>query len=248
MTFNKELIMKKNVLIVQGGWEGHEPKKVSEQFTNILEAEGFSVTVSDNLESFADLEYLKSLHLIIPIWTMGEIDQKLSNNVIQAVADGTGIAGCHGGMCDAFRKDVTWQFMTGANWVSHPGGDKVTYEINIKNSSSPLVEGISDFSVTSEQYYLHVDPAIEVLATTRFPTETWFHASNRSVDMPQAWTKRWGIGRVYYNALGHHADIFDITEVREMMRRGFSWAAEGKDIALRDGINGDAYRSDKKMI
>ncbi|MEX2606983.1 MAG: ThuA domain-containing protein [Kiritimatiellia bacterium] len=238
----------KKALIVYGGWDGHEPDKVSALFAEMLEKEGFDVTRSDTLEAFADVERLRDLHLIVPIWTMGEIEKEWSENVVNAVADGTGLAGCHGGMCDAFRKDVTWQFMTGANWVSHPGGDGVEYQINIRNSSSPLVEGISDFTVKSEQYYLQVDPAIEVLATTRFPSATWFHSSNREVDMPQVWTKRWGVGRVYYNALGHHADTFDIPEARELMRRGLLWAAEGKETALRDGINGDAYRSDKKMI
>ena len=32
-------------------------------------------------------------------------------------------------------------------------------------------------------------------------------------------------GRVFYNALGHHADVFDIPEALELMRRGFRWAA-----------------------
>lgn len=240
--------VQKKALIVYGGWDGHEPDKVSALFAEMLEKEGFSVTRSDTLEAFADIEALRALHLIVPIWTMGEIKNEWADNVINAVADGTGLAGCHGGMCDAFRSNVTWQFMTGANWVSHPGGADVEYRVNLRNSSSPLVEGLSDFTLKSEQYYLHVDPAIEVLATTRFPMATWFHSSNREVDMPQAWTKRWGVGRVYYNALGHHADVFDIPEAREMMRRGLLWAAEGKNIALRDGINGDAFRSDKKMV
>jgi len=238
----------KKALIVYGGWDGHEPEKVSALFADMLEREGFSVNRSDTLEAFADLEALRKLHLIIPIWTMGEIEDEWANNVVEAVADGTGLAGCHGGMCDAFRNNVTWQFMTGANWVSHPGGDGVEYEVNIRNSSSPLVEGISDFTIRSEQYYLHVDPAIDVLATTRFPKATWFHSSNRQVDMPQVWTKRWGVGRVYYNALGHHADIFNIPEAQELMRRGLIWAAEGKDAAQQQGLSGDVFRSDKKMI
>lgn len=235
-------------LIVYGGWEGHEPDKVSALFADMLTGEGFSVTRRDTLEAFADPAFLAQQHLIIPIWTMGEIPKEYTENVVNAVADGTGLAGCHGGMCDAFRKDVTWQFMTGANWVSHPGGAEVTYRIALRHGSSPLVEGLEDFTVCSEQYYLHIDPAIEVLATTRFPTETWFHSSNGEVDVPQVWTKRWGIGRVFYNALGHQASVFAIPEAKELMRRGFLWAAEGKTIALREGRNGDAYRSDKKMV
>ena len=95
---------------------------------------------------------------------MGEIDTKVRENIVKAVAAGTGLAGCHGGMCDAFRNDVEWQFMTGGQWVSHPGGDGISYEVNIRKGSSPIVEGLEDFPVCSEQYYLHVDPAVEVLA------------------------------------------------------------------------------------
>jgi len=240
--------MSKKALIVWGGWDGHEPQPVSKVFKKTLEQEGFEVEVSDTLESFEDVEKLKGLHLIVPVVTMSEISREQVAAVNVAVANGTGIAGCHGGMCDAFRTSVEWQFITGANWVSHPGGDGIEYVVNIKQSSSPIVAGLSDFTVKSEQYYLHVDPAIEVLATTRFPTVTWFHSSNGAVDMPVVWTKRWGVGRVFYNSLGHHADIFDIPEALELMRRGFVWAAAGKDIAIEQGLDASIYTSDKKMF
>ncbi|OGH86907.1 MAG: hypothetical protein A2301_00175, partial [Candidatus Magasanikbacteria bacterium RIFOXYB2_FULL_40_13] len=169
--------MKRKALIVWGGWDGHEPEKVAERFNKLLLSEGFEVEVSKTLDSFLDAEKVKQLHLIVPVWTMGKITKEQCAPVIEAVANGTGIAGCHGGMCDSFRESVDWQFMTGGNWVSHPGGDGVEYTVEIKNSTSPLVSGISDFKLKSEQYYLHVDPAVEVLATTRFPMVKWYHSS-----------------------------------------------------------------------
>lgn len=223
--------MKKKALIVQGGWHGHEPKEVADIFRNILEEEDFDVEVADTLDAYDDLDQLKSLDLIVPHWTMGEIEQKYVNNISQAVMSGVGLAGCHGGMCDSFRKNVDWQFMTGGNWVAHPGNDGVEYMVNIKQSSSPLLAGIEDFKVVSEQYYLHVDPAVEVLATTRFPVVEGPHSPNGTVDMPVVWTKRWGAGRVFYNSLGHVANIVAMPEVSLMMRRGFLWAAEGKTLA-----------------
>ena len=240
--------MARKALIVWGGWLGHEPEQVTQVFKRTLENEGFAAEVSDTLEAFQDAAKLNTLHLIVPIWTMGEISREQCTAVTEAVANGTGIAGCHGGMCDAFRTDVQWQFMTGGNWVSHPGGDGVEYVVNIKPGSSPIVAGLHDFRVKSEQYYLHVDPAVQVLATTRFPTVTWYHAANGVVDMPVVWTKWWGVGRVFYNSLGHHADIFDIPEALELMRRGFLWAAEGKDVAIREGLDSSIYTSDRQMF
>lgn len=240
--------MKKKALIVWGGWLGHEPFEVSEIFAQTLKDCNFDVEVSDTLDSFLDAEKLKTLNLIVPAWTMGSITKEQVSPVLAAVASGTGIAGCHGGMCDSFRESVEWQFMTGGQWVSHPGGDKVEYKVNIKNSSSSLTHGIEDFKVKSEQYYLHVDPCIEVLATTRFPVVNWYHSSNGEVDVPVVWTKKWGHGRVFYNSLGHHADIFKMPQALELMKRGFLWASEGKDLAVSCNLDPNVFESSQKMF
>lgn len=219
--------MVKKALIVYGGWDGHQPKQVSEVFFDILTAEGFEVEVSDTLDSFRDEDKVMGLNLIIPVWTMGEIKEEQLKPVLKAVESGVGIAGCHGGMCDSFRNSVEWQFMTGSQWVAHPGNDGVEYEVNMVGaSSSPIVSGIADFKVKSEQYYIHVDPAVNVLATTSFPIAQGPHSTNGKVAIPVVYTKTWGKGKVFYNSLGHNAEIFDIAEAKELMRRGFLWAAK----------------------
>ena len=219
--------MGKKALIVRGGWDGHQPVEVSELFRDILVEEDFEVEISETLDAFLDAEKLKALDLIIPIWTMGSIKNEQVEPVMEAVASGVGLAGCHGGMCDAFRNNTTWQFLTGSQWVAHPGNDGVEYTVNIKkNSSSPIIEGIEDFAVKSEQYYIHIDPCVNVLATTRFPTVDGPHAANGIVDVPVVYTKLWGRGRVFYNSLGHNASVFDIPEARKLMRNGFLWAAK----------------------
>lgn len=211
-------------LITWGGWDGHEPEKVAALFAEILRTEGMQVEVTDTLACFDDAAALKDLSLIVPIWTMSKIEEVQSKNVAAAVESGVGLAGCHGGMCDSFRADVLWQFMTGAQWVAHPGNDGVKYRVRI-TSDDPLVAGIGDFDVVSEQYYLHVDPAVKVHAVCDFPVAAGPHSSNGPVAMPVCFTKRWGEGRVYYNALGHHADVIDHGPAREMLRRGMLWAA-----------------------
>jgi type 1 glutamine amidotransferase len=51
--------------------------------------------------------------------------------------------------------------------------------------------------------------------------------------MPVVWTKRWGQGHVFYNSLGHQANIVAMPEVSHIMRRGFLWAAKGKNSSKR---------------
>ena len=238
----------KKVLIVQGGWDGHEPQLTSKRFAGLMAKNGYEVEISDTLDCLADAEALKELDLIVACWTMGAIRHEYVENVSKAVAAGVGLAGCHGGMCDSFREDTEWQFITGGQWVSHPGGDGIPYTVNIWRGSSPIIEGLEDFPVCSEHYYLHVDPAIEVLATTRFPVVHYYHISNKPVDMPVAWTKFWGNGRVFYTSLGHHDDVFDkAPSAQILMERGMLWAAEGKAYAVKHGLTTERFENTAKM-
>lgn len=211
----------KKALFVWGGWEGHEPRRSVEVFVPILEGAGYHVEVSDSLDSFADEAKMKSLDLVVPCWTMGNLSNEQEKVITDAVAAGTGIAGWHGGMCDAFRGSTNYQFMTGGQWVAHPG-NIMTYTVNITKPEDPIVAGISDFQITSEQYYMHVDPSNEVLATTTFDgaEAPWI----AGCVMPVAWKRMWGRGRVFYSSLGHVARDFDVPECREIMRRGMLWA------------------------
>lgn len=207
----------KKALIVYGGWDGHEPARVSQLCEAALRRNGFEVEMSDTLDAFLDGEKLRRLDLIVPIWTMGTIKREQLAPVLEAVQSGVGIAGCHGGMGDAFRQETEWQFMCGGQWVAHPGNDGRLYTVEIIDQN-PITEGLTDFEVCSEKYYMHVDPAIRVMAITRFEDYD-------DTIMPVTWTKTYGQGRVFYTSLGHHADIVAMPQTMQMMERGMMWAA-----------------------
>jgi type 1 glutamine amidotransferase len=206
----------KKALIVQGGWDGHQPKEVAEIFAGLLREEDFEVEVSDTLDSLLDGEKLSGLNLIVPVWTMGTISKEQLDPLLAAVKSGVGIAGCHGGIGDSFRNETEFQFMVGGQWVAHPGNDGVNYTVNITRKDHPLMAGLEDFQVCSEQYYMHVDPGNQVLATTNFG----------DIVMPVVWTKMYGEGKVFYCSLGHQANIVQMPEVLTIMRRGLVWAAK----------------------
>jgi uncharacterized protein len=213
--------MVKSALIVWGGWDGHEPEQCAHIVRDMLTEEGFSVTIKTETSAFAD-PALKDLDLIVPIYTMSKIEKAEVEHLCAAVESGVGLAGYHGGMCDAFREAVDYQFMCGGQWVAHPG-NIIDYRINITAKDDPVMAGISDFDYTSEQYYMHVDPANEVLATTTFSGE---HAAwTKGVVMPVVWKRRHGAGRVFYSSLGHQAKEFNVPQMRTILRRGMVWAA-----------------------
>ena len=223
--------MSKNALMVWGGWPGHSPKQCTELFAPWLESQKYSVTISDSLDIYLDTNLLDSMYLIIPIWTQGILHEKHTSNLLEAIANGTGIAGWHGCMGDSFRENVNYQFMVGGQWVAHPGGI-IKYKVKILSPSDPIMHGLTDFEVFSEQYYMHVDPSNEVLATTSFSgkeniskiapyNSPWI----QGCEMPVIWKRHWGRGKVFYSSIGHKPDDFEIPEVLEITKRGLLWAS-----------------------
>lgn len=212
----------KSALFVWGGWEGHEPRQCVEIFAPWLETQGFDVTISSSLDSFLDHEHLRSYSLVVPIYTMSTITDEQERRLLEAVASGVGLAGWHGGTGDAFRDNPEYQFMIGGQWVAHPGGI-IDYEVDIVRPDDPITAGLGTFRMHSEQYYMHVDPSNEVLATTTFDGSRlpWIAGTV----MPVVWKRRWGEGRVFYSSLGHVARDFDVSEARTIMQRGLLWAA-----------------------
>ena len=219
---NGPLGKQKSVLFVYGGWEGHEPEKCRDLFVPWLRDEGFKVTVSPSLDSYLDRDLMNSIDLVIQIYTMSSITEEQEKMLLSAVRDrGVAIAGWHGGLADAFRNSPDYQFMVGGQWVAHPGGI-IDYKVNIVDHKNPITYGLSDFKVRSEQYYMHVDPANEVLAETTFNGEHAYWIDGFS--MPVVWKKKYGKGNVFYTSLGHSVDVFDIPEALTILKRGILWA------------------------
>ena len=211
----------KTALIVWGGWEGHTPQAAANVVGEMLQADGFQVQISDKTSAFAD-PAIHDLSLIVPIITQSTAETSEIANLTAAVESGVGLGGFHGGMGDSFRDVVDYQFMVGGQWVAHPG-DIIDYRVNITSEEDEITKGIGDFDYRSEQYYMHVDPANQVLATTTFSGE---HADwTKDVVMPVVWKRHHGKGRVFYSALGHTADEFSVPQMRAIFERGMNWAA-----------------------
>jgi len=215
----------RKILYAYGGWEGHEPLQSLDVFIPWLEKEGAEVEVVNSLEPYADSDYMSGVDLIIQTFTMAKISGAQEKGLLKAVKEGCGLAGWHGGLCDSFRQNTEYQFMTGGQWVAHPGG-VIDYQVQVCDHEDPVTRGLSDFDMHSEQYYLHVDPNMKVLATTTFSDEhaNWIGACT----MPVVWKKMYGQGRIFYSSLGHVMKDFEVPEALEIMHRGIRWASASK--------------------
>jgi hypothetical protein len=219
--------MTQRALVTWGGWEGHTPEQSAEIFANFLKDSGFEVETSQTLDSYLDEDLMGSVDLILPVWTMSEITKEQWQGLSKAIRNGAGVAGFHGGIIDSFRQNVEYQWMTGGQWVAHPGNVISGYDVDVVDEDHPITNGIGSFHLPeTEQYYMHVDPAVHVLCQTVFSGE---HGDpdlyKAGTVMPYAWTKTWGRGRVFVAAWGHTYKDFDVPEARQIVERALLWAA-----------------------
>ena len=213
----------KQALIVWGGWAGHEPEQCAAIVADMLRHQDFEVVIENTTEAFAD-PGLGNFDLVVPIVTMMTIEREELRSLAAAIEAGTGLAGFHGQTGDSFRGEPDYQFIVGGQWVAHPG-NIIDYAVDVVRPDDPVMQGIGRFEYRSEQYYMHVDPSNEVLATTTFDGTHcgWI----KGVTMPVVWKRRHGAGRVFYSSLGHVSAEFSHPDMSRIISRGMGWAARG---------------------
>lgn len=212
----------KRALFIWGGEEFHEPREATELFAGLLRDNGFAVDIEHDLDVLLDADRLTAMDLIVICITWGEITDEQERGLLDAIKAGTGLGGWHGGLADTFRTRTEYQFAVGGQFVAHPGLF-VDFTVQITDHDDPITSGLSDFAMHADQYYMHVDPGNEVLATTTFSGEhnSWIEGTV----MPAVWKKRYGAGKVFYCSLGHTAADLNTPEVRTIIERGLIWAA-----------------------
>ena len=210
----------KNILVVWGGWDGHQPELFVKHIEKWLISENVNYKIHNGVDAYSDYEELIKYDLIIQSVTMGQINDSELNNLIKAVKNGVGFSGAHGGIADSFRNNPSYQFMVGGQWVSHPGG-KVKFTVNILDDE--LTIDLMDFELFSEQWYVHFDPNIDIIATTTFNGK--YYPEIDGVVMPIAWKKLYGKGKIFCLTIGHDPDEFINEEnAWKLLTRGLKWA------------------------
>lgn len=234
----------KKIIMVYGGWKGHQPDVFTERVATWLRAEGAIVSIYDSLGVYTDEQKMAETDLVIQYWTMGQISKEQEKGLLTAVRNGMGLAGCHGGLGDSFRQNTHYQYMIGGQWVTHPGG-KIDYKVDITNSKDPITKGLKDFDIkNTEKYYMHVDPNSKVLATTTFSGEhdSWI----KGTVMPVSWKKNYDKGRIFYLSIGHDPNDFDTPTAWQLLTRGIRWAS-GSRYQPRESLVVPVYPSHTKV-
>jgi type 1 glutamine amidotransferase len=228
---------RRKALVVRGGWEGHAPVAATELFVPFLEKQGFEVSRADSPAPYADSAFMAGVDLIVQCYTMGTIEPAELNGLRAAIESGTGMAGWHGGIADSYRNSSDYLHLIGGQFACHPGKEPaerqgsaadnfVPYTVNMlpEAADHPITEGIADFGLVTEQYWVLTDDYIDVLATTTQQVRPW-DPWHREVTSPAIWTRRWGSGRIFVATPGHSLDVLEDENVRTIIERGMLWAS-----------------------
>ncbi|MET4619500.1 type 1 glutamine amidotransferase [Arthrobacter sp. 2762] len=227
----------KTALVVRGGWDGHQPVEATELFLPFLKANGYEVRVEESPKIYADTEYMAGVDLIVQCMTMSTIEKDEFAGLRAAVENGSGLAGWHGGIADSYRNTSDYLHLIGGQFACHPGkhederiGEQsdnyVPYSVNMLPAAAehPITQGIADFDLVTEQYWVLADDYIDVLATTTQKVREW-DPWNREVTSPAIWTRQWGKGRIFVSTPGHRVEILQDSNVRTIIERGMLWAS-----------------------
>jgi uncharacterized protein len=227
----------RTALVVRGGWDGHQPVEATERFIPHLEKHGYTVRVEESTEVYADADYMATVDLVMQANTMNTIDKDHLAGLVAAVQGGTGLAGWHGGIADSYRNSADYLHMIGGQFAHHAGieperrtGEQSdnylthTIEIVPDRRHHPIVAGLDDFEITTEQYWVLSDSYNDVLATTTIEARP-FDAWHEPVVSPSVWTRRWGDGRIVVCTAGHRVEVLDHPSVRTIIERGLLWAS-----------------------
>jgi type 1 glutamine amidotransferase len=153
--------------------------------------------------------------------TTGELplsaDQRSA--IIAFVNNGGGFMGAHSAT-DTLYEWAEYGELIGAYFREHPWTQ--TASVVVENSGHPATSGLGErFSIEEEFYTFRENPRPRVQVLLRLDAASVGAAG----DYPLAWSKSFGRGRVYYNALGHFPATWRDPRFQSQLRAAIRWAA-----------------------
>ncbi|MGE3267435.1 MAG: ThuA domain-containing protein [Chloroflexota bacterium] len=153
--------------------------------------------------------------------TSGELplDPVQQSTILEFVAGGKAFVGIHAAA--ATLKDwVAYGEMLGGAFKMHPPA--LSFQVVVEDQSHPSTRHLPPtFGVLDELYTFTANPRDASHILLRAESG----AAGQDGDLPLAWTRTYGEGRVYYNALGHFDADWERAEYQAQILGGLRWAA-----------------------
>jgi len=203
------------LLIGDDEFSFHAFERLGPIIAEFLEAEGIAVTATTDWE---DVRSVGEYDALVDYSTHNGRTSAQRDALLSFVRGGGGYAGVHpaadltAGVDDP---DPEMEELVGGMFLDHP--DQTDLPVHVV-ADHPVTERVGDFEVYDEPYRLRYDD-VDVLARMDHP---------ELGDMPVAWVRRHGDGRVFYCSLGHDESGLEHDAVQRLVARGVRWA--GRDL------------------
>lgn len=144
---------------------------------------------------------------------VGELTETQERGLLSFVESGGGFFGLHTAAA-SFRECEGYHRMLNGFFNGH--SRYMDFTVTVSDSSDPITEGLLDFEVTDELYYLKHDPdrSHHLLAA---------HDEEKDETHVIAFKHTCGEGRVFYLALGHDRAVLENPTFQKVVRRGALW-------------------------
>jgi len=139
------------------------------------------------------------------------------------IAGGKAFLGAHSAS-DTYHESPEYLTMLGGEFTTH--GSIVEAEVRVNEPTNPAVAHLAPrFRISDEWYrFRPTGSGLTVLLSfDRVPPDGVGPAGDPA-DLPLAWQKAHGSGRVFYTALGHRSEVWDDARFRTHLREAIRWA------------------------
>jgi type 1 glutamine amidotransferase len=204
----------------------HQSIPTARRVVHELAQESGDLKVGTVIEDVAGLdqltpEALAAHDILCFVSTSGELPltEPQKQGLLDFVAAGKGYVGVH--CASATLKEwPEYGELVGAVFNMHPPA--LTFTVHVEDRAHPSTRHLpASFSIKDELYTFRANPR----GTVRMLLRGESGAAGIDGDLPLAWTKTYGDGRVYYNALGHFDEEWEQPSFRAQIRQGLRWAA-----------------------
>lgn len=190
--------------------------------TSGLFSVSFARTADDARRSLS-AQALTAVDAVVFANTTGNLGIPDLGAFLDWIAAGHGFAGMHSAS-DTYHDEPRYLAMLGNEFLTH--GEQVTVDAVVENVAHPAAAPLgSRFRVFDEIYKFTRANRGEVtmlLSLDRHPADGLPEAG-RAGDLPLAWAKAHGQGRVFYTALGHREDVWENRLYQQHVLGGIGW-------------------------
>jgi hypothetical protein len=156
--------------------------------------------------------------------------------LLAAIRSGKGFIGVHSASDTFHSKGSAFEIqqdrdpyiaMLGGEFISH--GKEQQGRVRVIDPHFPGLIGLGESFRAMEEWYSLKNFADDLHVLLVLETEGMQGAEYRRPPFPLAWARREGLGRVYYNAMGHRQDVWTSRRFQEMLAGALLWATGAAD-------------------